>query len=81
MISTTTKTISLKLASGHNYAIFYSNTDCPYDTYDNMINATENVYTLTGLEEGTRYFITVTVALSEGRSEEYRVMATTETAC
>ena len=65
-----------------NYAIAYSNTDCPNDTYDDItdISPSETMYTLTGLEEGTNYTVTVTVSLSGGTTGEYSLTATTMTA-
>ena len=38
------------------------------------------MYTLTGLEEGTDYSITVTVSLSDGETGEDSLTATTMTA-
>ena len=87
--STTTTdslTISWTLADGltaTTYTISYSNTDCPTDTYDDItdnISPSKTMYTLTGLEEGTDYSITVTVTLSDGETQEYSFSATTMTA-
>ena len=77
--SVTTQTISLKLAGeGLIYTISYSNTTCTNGTYKDISNIT--VYTLTGLEEGTNYSITVAVRLSEGGTEESSFTVTTKTA-
>ena len=87
MLSTNTSlTISWTLAGGvtaTNYTISYSNTDCPTDTYDDItdIPGSEKMYTLTGLEEGTEYSITVTATLSDDRGTgEDSLTATTVTA-
>ena len=79
-------TISWALADGltatTDYTISYSNTDCPTDTYDDItdISPSETMYTLTGLEEGTDYSITVTVSLSDEGTGEDSLTATTMTA-
>ena len=78
-------TISWSLAdclTATDYTISYSNTDCPNDTYDDItgISSSETMYTLTGLEEGTDYSITVTVSLSDGETGDDSLTATTETA-
>ena len=79
-------TISWSLAEGltatTDYTISYSNTDCPTDTYDDItdISPSETMATLTGLEEGTEYSITVTVTLSDGGTGEDNLTATTMTA-
>ena len=83
--STTSLTISWTLAEGlmaTDYTISYSNTDCPTDTYDDItgISPSETMATLTGLEEGTDYSITVTVSLSGGGTGEDSLTATTMTA-
>ena len=65
-----------------DYTISYSNTDCPTDTYPDItdISGSETMYTLTGLEEGTEYSITVTATLSGGGTGEDRLRAATITA-
>ena len=68
--SDTTVTLSLILADDvtvTEYIISYSNTDCPNDIYDDItgISYSETMYTLTDLEEGTEYSITVTAILSD----------------
>ena len=78
----TSLTISWTLAGGvtaTGYTISYSNTDCPTDTYDDItgIPGSETMYTLTGLEEGTEYSITVTATLSGGGTGEDSLTATT----
>ena len=83
--STTSVRISLTMAddlTATDYTISYSNTYCPTDTYDDItdISPSETMYTLTGLEEGTNYSITVTVALSGGGTGEDSLTATTMTA-
>ena len=63
--------IILTLPGGSQiYNISYSNTDCPNDTYDDIINITGTTYPLVGLEEGTSYFITVTTTLSHRETKE-----------
>ena len=62
------------------YIISYSNTDCPNDIYDDItgISDSETMYTLTDLEEGTEYSITVTALLSDdGGTASDTVTATT----
>ena len=83
--TTTTLTLSWSLTDGltaTHYIISYSNTDCPNDTYDNItvISPSEMMYTLTGLEEGTEYSITVNVTLSDGETGEDSLKNTTMTA-
>ena len=78
----TSLTISWILGDGvtaTDYTISYSNTDCPTDTYDDItgIAGSETMYTLTGLEEGTEYSITVTATLSGGGTGEDSLTATT----
>ena len=63
-----------------SYTISYSNTntDC-FTDFDDItgIAATETMYTLTDLQEGTEYSITVTATLSGGESAEDSLTATT----
>ena len=62
------------------YIISYSNTDCPNDIYDDItgISDSETMYTLTDLEEGTEYSITVTAILSgDGGTASDTITATT----
>ena len=81
LISTINETISLMLAGGsQNYTISYSNIDCPSDSYDDILVINGTMYTLTGLEEGTNYSVTVTVTLSDGETGEDNLTATTMTA-
>ena len=76
-------TISWTLADSATvteYIISYSNIDCPNDIYDDItgISASETMYTLIDLEEGTEYSITVTAILSDdGGSASDTVTATT----
>ena len=62
-----------------NYTISYSNNDCPSDSYDDIL-VTDTIYTLTSLEEGTNYSVTVIVSLSDGETGEYSLTAITMTA-
>ena len=62
-----------------NYTISYSNNDCPSDSYDDIL-VTDTMYTLTSLQEGTNYSVTVTVTLSDGETGEYSLTAITMTA-
>ena len=80
----TSLTISWTLAenvTATDYTISYyntNNTDC-FTGSDNAtgIPGNETVYTLTGLEEGTEYSITVTATLSGGGTGEDSLTATT----
>ena len=72
--STTSLVISWTLAEGltaTSYTISYINTDtqCFTDS-DNFtdIGANETMYTVTGLQVGTEYSITVTAMLSDGET-------------
>ena len=81
----TTLTISWMLDDGiaemiESYTIPYSNTntDCFTDSNNiTDITASETMYTLTDLEEGTGYSITVTATLSDGETAEDNLTATT----
>ena len=83
--STSHNTITLSLILADDvtvteYIISYFNTDCPNDIYDDItgISASETMYTLIDLEEGTEYSITVTAILSDdGGSASDTVTATT----
>ena len=79
--STTTLTISWTLydVNATEYTISYSNTDCPNEMYNDIkgISASETMYTLTYLEEGTDYSITVTAILSEGGTAVHIITAST----
>ena len=80
--STTSLTISWTLAddvTATDYTVSYSNTDCPSDTYDDIIGipGSEAMYTLTGLQQGNEYSITVTATLSGGGTGGYSLTATT----
>ena len=84
--STTSLTISWTLddsVTATSYTISYSNTntDCFTGSYDDItgIAASETMYTLTGLEEGTEYSITVTAILSDGETTEDSITAITMT--
>ena len=68
--NTVTLSLSLILAEDvtvTEYTISYSNIDCPNNIYDDItgISDSETMYTLTDLEEGTEYSITVTAILSD----------------
>ena len=83
--STTSLTISWTLAEGltaTDYTISYSNTDteCFNISYDD-ITTSQTMSTLTGLEEGTEYSITmrVTATLSGGETGEYSADTTATT--
>ena len=79
----TSLTISWTLvgsAAVTGYSISYSNTDteCFIDSdVVSGIAAGEMSHTLTDLEEGTEYTITVTALLTGGGTREYSVTATT----
>ena len=82
MASPTSLTISWSLVGGvtatGDYTISYSNTNiqCFTDSNDiTGITATET--TLTGLQEGTQYSITVTVMLNNGKTGSDTTTATT----
>ena len=87
--NSTSLTISWSLAEGFTadtFTISYSNTntDCFNTTgdgygggLDTEIMTMETMYTLTGLEEGTEYSITVTATLMSGEVEKDTITATT----
>ena len=82
--SSTSLTISWALEdslTATSYTISYSNTntDCFPDSRSG-IPASGTSYTLTGLEEGTEYSITVTATLTGGGTQEGSTTATTLTA-
>ena len=81
--STTSLAISWILAEGltaSSYNISYTNTDtqCFTDS-DNFtdIGANDTMYTVTGLQEGTEYSISVTAMLSDGETGEDNLTAST----
>ena len=62
------------------YTISYSNTDTDCFTDSHTIPdiaGSETMYTLTGLEEGTEYSITVTAILTGGEAVENSTIANT----
>ena len=67
--------------TANSYTISYSNTntDCFTDS-SSGIPTSGTSYTLTGLEEGTEYSITVTATLTGGGTKEGSTTATTLTA-
>ena len=79
----TSLAISWSLADGAavtGYSISYSNTDTQCFTDSDTVSgvaAGETSHTLTDLEEGTEYTITVTALLTGGGSDEDSVTATT----
>ena len=74
-------TLNEKLATVTNYSISYFNTNstqCFTDSNDiTGIAGSETVYTLTGLEEGTEYSVTVSATFSSGESLRKVVVCTT----
>ena len=81
--STTSLTVSLVLAEGvtaTNFTISYSNTDTQCFTVPSDITgiaASETMYNVADLQEGTEYSITVTAMLSDGESGEDSLTAST----
>ena len=73
--SPTSLTISWTLVGGgtatSDYTISYSNTNtqCFNSSNSSATARTETMYVLTSLQEGTQYSITVTVMLSNGKTE------------
>ena len=83
--SNTSLTLSLTLSesiTATTYFISYSTTDTDCFTGSNITSVDGNLtmYTLTGLEEGTEYSITVTATLTGGGTEQDAITATTTTA-
>ena len=77
-------TISWTLDDGlmvESYTLSYVNMDCSSDLDDDItgIAGEMTMYTLTGLEEGTEYSITVTATLTGGRAGADTERATTVT--
>ena len=63
------------------YTISYSATEIDCFTGSSTVTGiagSETMYTLTGLEEGTEYFITVTATITGGGTRHYTVHGTTE---
>ena len=83
--TTTTLTISWSLANDdtvtvNGYTISYinTNTDCFTDSHDDAtVAASQTMYTVTDLEEGTEYSITVTALLSDDKTVEDSITVTT----
>ena len=82
--STTSLTISWTLhdsVTATSYTISYSNTNtqCFTESYDDItgITGSETVYTLSELQEGAEYSITVTAMLNDGETEEDSLRAIT----
>ena len=79
----TSLTLSWSLVDGAavtGYSISYTNTDTQCFTDSDTVSgiaAGETSHTLTDLEEGTEYTITVTALLTGGVSDEDSVTATT----
>ena len=85
--TTTSLIISWALVEGvtaDSYSISYSatDTDCiPGSITIPPIDGSETMYTLTGLEEGTEYSITVTATLTGGGSQQDMAVGTTMAVC
>ena len=80
-ISSTSVTLSWTLDDSvtdtGEYTISYSNTDTQcFNDSNNITGITSAETTLTGLQEGTQYSITVTVMLSSGGTTTATTMAT-----
>ena len=82
--STASLTISWTLddsVTATSYTISYSNTNtqCFTESYDDITGITdsETMYTLSELQEGAEYSITVTAILSDGQTGEDSLRATT----
>ena len=68
---TTTSSVSLNMSwtlrtSTTAYTIFYSNNNPECFNDSNSLTTSETMYTLTGLEEGTEYSITITANVTGG---------------
>ncbi|CAI8031313.1 Protein sidekick, partial [Geodia barretti] len=66
-------------ATGYTISYSNTNTDCFTDSRSG-ITTSGTSYTLTGLEEGTQYSITLNATLTGGRTEQDIITATTRTA-
>ena len=81
--SSTSLTVSWDMEESSNATAFnisYSNTntDCFMDWRTiSDIAGNETIYTLTGLEEGTEYSITVTATITEVRTQQGTITVTT----
>ena len=82
--STTSLTISWTLhdsVTATSYTISFSNTNtqCFPESYDDItgITGSETMYTLSELQEGAEYSITVTAILSDGETGKDSLRATT----
>ena len=70
--NTTTVTITWTLATettASSYNISYTNTNC-FNITNTITGVNGSQYTLTGLEEGAKYFITLTASVVEGSAGE-----------
>ena len=84
-VSTSSTAVEISWSLARNvratsYTISYSNsnTDCFKDSNTiTGIPGSATMYTLTGLQEGTEYSITVTAKMSNGVTFEHRILANT----
>ena len=68
----------LTAISAYNISYFNTNTQCFTDSNDTIgITAPTNTHSLTDLQEGTEYSITVTVIVSDGGYSTDTITATT----